>query len=79
MMAAPPARLNFRPVQRLFDAISVKAGHFEIDFGNQHLRQQKGNIAATAREIGVHPVFLRQKIARLGIDAKIIKSEGAKV
>ena len=50
---------------------------FEVNFITQHLRQQKGNIAATAREIGVHPVFLRQKIARLGIDAKIIKSESA--
>ena len=39
MVTAPPAGLNFRPVQRLFDFISVKAGHFEIDFGNQHLRR----------------------------------------
>ncbi|UCD37560.1 MAG: sigma-54-dependent Fis family transcriptional regulator [Fidelibacterota bacterium] len=51
---------------------------FEISFITQHLRQQNGNIAATARKIGVHPVFLRQKIANLGIDAKLIKDESAK-
>ena len=51
---------------------------FEISFITEHLRQQGGNIAATARKIGVHPVFLRQKIANLGIDAKHIKDESAK-
>ncbi len=51
---------------------------FEVNFITQHLRQQNGNIAATARKIGVHPVFLRQKIAGLGIDAKHIKNESAK-
>jgi len=51
---------------------------FEVNFITQHLRQQNGNIAATARKIGVHPVFLRQKIANLGIDAKNIKDESAK-
>ncbi|MCH8327320.1 MAG: sigma-54-dependent Fis family transcriptional regulator [Candidatus Marinimicrobia bacterium] len=47
---------------------------FEQSFITRHLRRQKGNIAATAREIQVHPVFLRQKIAALGIDAKAIKN-----
>ncbi|MFB0517122.1 MAG: sigma-54-dependent transcriptional regulator [Candidatus Neomarinimicrobiota bacterium] len=51
---------------------------FEINFITQHLRKHRGNIAATARKIGVHPVFLRQKIASLGIDAKHIKDESAK-
>ena len=51
---------------------------FEVTFITQQLRRQKGNIAATAREIGVHPVFLRQKISSLGIDAKLIKSESVK-
>ena len=48
---------------------------FEVNFITQHLRKQRGNVAATARKIGVHPVFLRQKIASLGIDAKQIKNE----
>ena len=51
---------------------------FEVNFITQQLRRQNGNIAATAREIGVHPVFLRQKISSLGIDAKLIKSESVK-
>ncbi len=50
---------------------------FEVNFITQQLRKQNGNIAATAREIGVHPVFLRQKISSLGIDAKHIKRESA--
>lgn len=51
---------------------------FEVNFITLQLRKQNGNIAATAREIGVHPVFLRQKISSLGIDAKQIKSESVK-
>lgn len=51
---------------------------FEVNFITLQLRKQSGNIAATAREIGVHPVFLRQKISTLGIDAKDIKRESAK-
>ena len=51
---------------------------FEVNFITLQLRKQNGNIAATAREIGVHPVFLRQKISNLGIDAKHIKSESVK-
>ncbi|MCH7576017.1 MAG: sigma-54-dependent Fis family transcriptional regulator [Candidatus Marinimicrobia bacterium] len=47
---------------------------FERSFITRHLRKQKGNIAATAREIQVHPVFLRQKVAALGIDPKAIKN-----
>ncbi len=51
---------------------------FEVNFITQHLRHERGNIAATARRIGVHPVFLRQKVASLGINAKHIKDESAK-
>jgi len=51
---------------------------FEINFITEQLKQHKGNVAATARKIGVHPVFLRQKISSLGIDAKRIKHERAK-
>lgn len=63
------------------DYKAVKEGvirEFEVNFITQHLRNQHGNVAATAREIGVHPVFLRQKISALGIDPKAIKSQHAK-
>lgn len=59
-------------------AKEILVKEFEVNFITQHLRQQNGNIAATARKIGVHPVFLRQKIASLGIDAKHIKNESAR-
>ncbi|UCH62274.1 MAG: sigma-54-dependent Fis family transcriptional regulator [Fidelibacterota bacterium] len=59
-------------------AKEILVKEFEVNFITQHLRQHNGNIAATARKIGVHPVFLRQKIAILGIDAKHIKDESAK-
>lgn len=59
-------------------AKEILVKEFEVNFITQHLRQQNGNIAATARKIGVHPVFLRQKVANLGIDAKNIKDESAK-
>ncbi len=52
---------------------------FETRFITSHLRKQGGNVAATAREIGVHPVFLRQKLSALGIDPKAMKREQAKV
>lgn len=48
---------------------------FEVSFITRHLRDQRGNVAATARKIGVHPVFLRQKVANLGIDVKQIKAK----
>lgn len=41
---------------------------FEIKFIIKHLKLNKGNVAATARSINFHPVSLRQKIAKLGID-----------
>ena len=59
-------------------AKEILVKEFEVNFITQHLRQHNGNIAATARKIGVHPVFLRQKIASLGIDAKHIKDESAR-
>ena len=59
-------------------AKEILVKEFEVNFITQHLRQQNGNIAATARKIGVHPVFLRQKITGLGIDAKHIKDKSAK-
>ena len=59
-------------------AKEILVKEFEVNFITQHLRQQNGNIAATARKIGVHPVSLRQKIASLGIDAKHIKDESAR-
>lgn len=46
---------------------------FEINFIMLHLEHNKGNIAETAREIGLHPVALRQKIAKLDIDTQSIK------
>ena len=41
---------------------------FEIKFIIKHLKLNKGNVAATARAINFHPVSLRQKIAKLGIN-----------
>ncbi len=38
-VTSAPGGLDFAPVNRLFDFINVKAGHFEIDFGNAHLRR----------------------------------------
>ncbi|MFC1483712.1 sigma-54-dependent transcriptional regulator [Candidatus Neomarinimicrobiota bacterium] len=51
---------------------------FEVSFITRHLREQGGNVAATARKIRVHPVSLRQKIASLGIDARNFKDENTK-
>lgn len=41
---------------------------FEVKFIIKHLKLNKGNVAATARAINFHPVSLRQKIAKLGIN-----------
>lgn len=40
---------------------------FEKAFLREQLRRHGGNMAAAARTIGMHPVSLRQKIARLGL------------
>ena len=48
---------------------------FETEFITRHLRLNRGNVAATARQIGMHPVSLRQKIARLKIDPWQIRSK----
>jgi DNA-binding NtrC family response regulator len=47
---------------------------FEIAFITRHLELHGGNMAATARQIGVHAVALRQKVARLGIDIAEIRA-----
>lgn len=47
---------------------------FEIKFIRKHLKLNKGNVAATAKAINFHPVSLRQKIYKLGIDPKEYKS-----
>jgi DNA-binding NtrC family response regulator len=46
---------------------------FEISFLKKHLKMNKGNVAATAKAINFHPVSLRQKIAKLGIDPRDYK------
>lgn len=46
---------------------------FEINFIKKHLKIHKGNVAATAQAINFHPVSLRQKIAKLGIDPRDYK------
>lgn len=46
---------------------------FEITFLTKHLKIHKGNVAATAKAINFHPVSLRQKIAKLGIDPRDYK------
>jgi DNA-binding NtrC family response regulator len=46
---------------------------FEIDFIRKYLKLYKGNVAATAKAINFHPVSLRQKIAKLGIDPREYK------
>lgn len=42
--------------------------NFEVNFITKFLKLNKGNVAATARTINFHPVSLRQKISKLGID-----------
>ncbi|HEY5536156.1 MAG TPA: sigma-54 dependent transcriptional regulator [Ignavibacteria bacterium] len=46
---------------------------FEINFIKKHLKINKGNVAATAKDINFHPVSLRQKITKLGIDPREYK------
>jgi DNA-binding NtrC family response regulator len=46
---------------------------FEINFLKKYLKLNKGNVAATAKIINFHPVSLRQKIAKLGIDPRDYK------
>ncbi|MGB9696635.1 MAG: sigma-54-dependent transcriptional regulator [Ignavibacteria bacterium] len=46
---------------------------FEISFIKKHLRIHKGNVNETAKAINFHPVSLRQKIAKLGIDPREFK------
>jgi DNA-binding NtrC family response regulator len=46
---------------------------FEVDFIKKYLKLYKGNVAATAKAINFHPVSLRQKIAKLGIDPREYK------
>jgi DNA-binding NtrC family response regulator len=51
--------------------ITIK--EFEVNFITKHLKIHKGNVAATAKSINFHPVSLRQKIAKLGIDPRDYK------
>ncbi len=46
---------------------------FEISFIKKYLKLYKGNVAATAKAINFHPVSLRQKISKLGIDPREYK------
>jgi two-component system, NtrC family, nitrogen regulation response regulator NtrX len=47
--------------------------NFEINFITKFLKLNKGNVAATARTINFHPVSLRQKISKLGINPEKVK------
>jgi len=47
--------------------------NFEVNFLMKYLKLYKGNVAATARAINFHPVSLRQKLAKLGIEPEMIK------
>lgn len=38
-ITSAPQGLSFRPIKKVFEYVNVKAGHFEIDYGNQHLRR----------------------------------------
>lgn len=46
---------------------------FEMNFIKKFLRMNRGNVTATARDINFHPVTLRQKIIKLGINPKEFK------
>lgn len=46
---------------------------FELSFIKKYLKLYKGNVAAAAKAINFHPVSLRQKIAKLGIDPREYK------
>jgi len=52
---------------------SATIKEFEINFIKKYLKLNKGNVTATARDISFHPVTLRQKIAKLGINPKEFK------
>jgi DNA-binding NtrC family response regulator len=47
--------------------------NFETIFIKKYLKINKGNVTATAREINFHPVTLRQKISKLGINPREFK------
>jgi transcriptional regulator with PAS, ATPase and Fis domain len=51
----------------------VLINEFEINFLTKYLKLYKGNVAATAKAINFHPVSLRQKISKLGIDPREYK------
>jgi len=51
----------------------ARVKEFEINFIKKFLRMNKGNVTATARDINFHPVTLRQKIIKLGINPKEFK------
>ena len=77
-----PQRITGAPVgENIYDGDDFKqvkdkmVRDFEVGFIKRHLRDQGGNVAATARKIGMHPVSLRQKIASLGIDTGSFKSD----
>lgn len=48
--------------------------NFEINFLIKHLKNNNGNVEATAKAINFHPVSLRQKIKKLGISPKDFKN-----
>jgi two-component system, NtrC family, nitrogen regulation response regulator NtrX len=50
---------------------------FEIRFLNANLEDCRGNVAATARRIGLHPVSLSKKITQLGIDMAAIRQRSS--
>lgn len=47
---------------------------FEIDFLEKQLKIHKGNVSAVAKAINFHPVSLRQKISKLGINPQKFKN-----
>ena len=47
--------------------------NFETIFIKKYLKLNNGNVTATAREINFHPVTLRQKISKLGINPREFK------
>ncbi|HEY5122614.1 MAG TPA: sigma-54 dependent transcriptional regulator [Ignavibacteria bacterium] len=51
---------------------------FETNFLIKYLKIHRGNVTAVSREINYHPVTLRQKITKLGIDPKEFKQTNNK-
>ncbi len=47
---------------------------FEIDFLERQLKIHKGNVSAVAKAINFHPVSLRQKITKLGLNPNKFKN-----